>query len=415
MLRCGLLGEKLGHSYSPAIHARLGDYSYQLFACPREDLARFLQSGEFDGLNVTIPYKKAVIPYCTALSDAAGAVGSVNTIVRRGDGALYGDNTDVFGFACMLRRSGVPVRGKKAIVLGSGGASAAVCAVLRAEGAREVRVISRTGADNYSNLDRHADAEVIVNATPVGMYPNNGASPVDLQRFPKLALVLDVIYNPARTALLLQAEELGIPNLGGLHMLVAQAKRSSEIFTGTVIDDARIDEIESALSRRMRNIILIGMPGSGKSTLARMLGETLHREVLDADEAIVRAAGMPIPEFFARYGEESFRRQETAVLRELGKRSGAVIATGGGCVTRTENYALLHQNGTILWLRRALDQLSVEGRPLSQRGPLEEMYAAREALYVRFADISVDNDGDLEQTLRRMLDALGESGAQKNR
>jgi shikimate dehydrogenase len=247
------------------------------------------------------------------------------------------------------------------------------------------------------------------------MYPNNGASPVDLQRFPKLALVLDVIYNPARTALLLQAEELGIPNLGGLHMLVAQAKRSSEIFTGTVIDDARIDEIESALSRRMRNIILIGMPGSGKSTLARMLGGTLHREVVDADEAIVRAAGMPIPEFFARYGEESFRRQETAVLRELGKRSGAVIATGGGCVTRPENYALLHQNGTILWLRRALDQLSVEGRPLSQRGPLEEMYAAREALYARFADISVDNDGDLEQTLQHMLDALGANGAQKNR
>ncbi len=414
MLRCGLLGEKLGHSYSPAIHARLGDYSYQLFACPREDLARFLQSGEFDGLNVTIPYKKAVIPYCAALSDAARAVGSVNTIVRCADGTLYGDNTDVFGFRYMLRRNGVSVCGAKALVLGSGGAAAAVCAVLRAEGAREVRVISRTGADNYSNLDRHADAEVIVNATPVGMYPNNGASPVDLQRFPKLALVLDVIYNPARTVLLMQAEELGIPNLGGLHMLVAQAKRSSEIFTGTVIDDARIDEIESALSRRMRNIILIGMPGSGKSTLARQLGWALGREVLDADRCVEHAVGMPIPEFFARYGEEAFRRQETAVLCELGKRSGAVIATGGGCVTRAENYALLHQNGTILWLRRALDALSVEGRPLSQRGSLEEMYVARAPLYAHFADAAVDNDGTVDQTLRRALDVLGLRGAHEN-
>lgn len=414
MLRCGLLGETLEHSYSPAIHARLGEYAYERFDCPREKLARFLQSGAFDGLNVTIPYKKAVIPYCAALSDAARAVGSVNTIVRCADGTLYGDNTDVFGFRYMLRRNGVSVCGAKALVLGSGGAAAAVCAVLRDEGAREVRVISRTGADNYSNLDRHADAQVIVNATPVGMYPNNGASPVDLQRFAKLALVLDVIYNPARTVLLMQAEELGIPNLGGLHMLVAQAKRSSEIFTGASICDARIDAIEAELSREMENIVLIGMPGSGKSTLARMLGETLHREVVDADEAIVRAAGMPIPEFFARYGEESFRRQETAVLRELGKRSGAVIATGGGCVTRAENYALLHQNGTILWLRRALDALSVEGRPLSQRGSLEEMYVARAPLYAHFADAAVDNDGTVDQTLRRALDVLGLRGAHEN-
>lgn len=410
MLRCGLLGEKLGHSYSPAIHAKLGDYSYELFPCPREDLARFLQSGDFDGLNVTIPYKKAVMPHCAALSEAAREVGSVNTIVRRPDGTLYGDNTDVFGFARTLHRSGIPVRGRKALVLGSGGASAAVCAVLRAEGAREVRVISRTGEDNYDNLDRHADAEVVVNATPVGMYPNNGASPLDLRRFPQLALVLDVIYNPARTALLLQAEELGIPHLGGLHMLVAQAKRSSEVFTGKALDDARIDEIESELSRRMQNVILIGMPGSGKSTLARLLGEALGREVVDADEQIVRAAGMPIPEFFARYGEEAFRQQETAVLQELGKRSGAVIATGGGCVTRPENYALLHQNGTILWIRRALDKLSVEGRPLSQRSSLEEMYAVRQPLYARFADAAVDNEDDTEQTLRHILDALGECG-----
>ena len=413
MLRCGLLGETLEHSYSPAIHARLGEYAYERFDCPREKLARFLQSGAFDGLNVTIPYKKAVIPYCAALSDAARAVGSVNTIVRCADGTLYGDNTDVFGFRYMLRRNGVSVCGAKALVLGSGGAAAAVCAVLRDEGAR-VWEISRTGEDNYDNFHRHADAQVIVNATPVGMYPNNGASPVDLRGFPHLSLVLDVIYNPARTVLLMQAEELGVPHRGGLSMLVAQAKRSSEIFTGASICDARIDAIEAELSREMENIVLIGMPGSGKSTLARQLGWALGREVLDADRCVEHAVGMPIPAFFARYGEEAFRRQETAVLCELGKRSGAVIATGGGCVTRAENYALLHQNGTILWLRRALDALSVEGRPLSQRGSLEEMYVARAPLYARFADAAVDNDGTVDQTLRRALDVLGLRGAHEN-
>ena len=239
MLHCGLLGRKLGHSYSPAIHAAFGDYEYRLYEKEPEELDAFLTGGSFDGLNVTIPYKKDVIPYCAELSETARRIGSVNTIVRRADGTLFGDNTDAFGFACEISAAGIDPAGKKALVFGSGGASAAVCDVLRQMGAN-VTVISRSGSDNYENLDRHADAQLLVNTTPLGMFPNNGASPVDLSRFPACQGVLDVVYNPARTALLLQAEALGIPHAGGLVMLVAQAARSSERFTGAAISTARL-------------------------------------------------------------------------------------------------------------------------------------------------------------------------------
>ena len=272
MMRCGLLGEKLGHSYSPAIHAELADYAYRLYEVAPDALAAFLTGGDFDALNVTIPYKKAVIPYCAALSPIAQRLGSVNVLVRRPDGTLYGDNADAFGFEYLVRHSGVDIAGKKALVLGNGGASATVQAVLAQLGAR-VTVISRSGEDNYTNLGRHADAQVIVNATPVGMYPNTGKAAVDLRQFPQCALVLDVVYNPARTALLLQAEALGIPCAGGLYMLVAQAKRSCEVFTGTTIDDGEILRIYRRMRQEMENIVLIGMPGSGKSTIAALLAE----------------------------------------------------------------------------------------------------------------------------------------------
>ena len=265
MMRCGLLGEKLGHSYSPAIHAQLADYAYGLYEVAPEDLPAFLTGGDFDALNVTIPYKKAVIPYCAELSPIAQKLGSVNVLVRRADGTLYGDNADAFGFEYLVRHSGIDVAGQKALVLGNGGASATIQAVLEQLGAR-VTVISRHGPDNYDNLDRHADARVIVNTTPVGMYPNTGRAAVDLRQFPQCAGVLDIVYNPARTALLLQAESLGIPCAGGLYMLVAQAKRSCEVFTDTVIDDAEILRIHRLLRQEMENIVLIGMPGSGKST-----------------------------------------------------------------------------------------------------------------------------------------------------
>ena len=258
MLKCGLLGRKLGHSYSPAIHSMLSDYSYELFEREPEQLEDFLLHGDWDGINVTIPYKKTVLPYCRELSPLAKEIGSVNTIVRRPDGSLFGDNTDAYGFESLVKKSGIEVRGKKALVLGSGGASVTVVAVLKRLGAASVTVISRSGENNYDNIQKHADAKIIVNTTPLGMYPNNGQAAVDLKTFPNCEGVLDVVYNPARTALLLQAESLGIAHAGGLYMLVAQAKRSSEIFTGSSIPDSETERIEKLLSAQMQNIILIG-------------------------------------------------------------------------------------------------------------------------------------------------------------
>ena len=405
-MRCGLLGKTLGHSYSPQIHAQLGDYSYELFEKQPEELENFLRHGEFDALNVTIPYKKAVLPYCAALSDAVKAIGSANTLVRQPDGALFADNTDAFGFSCIADECGVDIAGKKALVFGSGGASVTAQYVLKTRGAREVLVISRSGEHNYKSLDKNADAEILVNTTPLGMYPNNGASPADLTRFPRCEAVLDVVYNPARTALLLQAEALGIPHAGGLLMLVAQAKRASELFTGSAIADTRIGEIYRTLAVQMQNIVLVGMPGCGKSSIGTLLAEKLDRPFLDADAEIEKAAGMPIPEFFRLYGEPAFRELESRVLAELGKRSGAVIATGGGAVLREENYAALHQNSTIVWLTRDLARLPIDGRPVSQATSLDALFAARKTRYERFADHIIDNNGAPDETVRAILEAL---------
>ena len=405
MLRCGLLGEKLGHSYSPAIHALLGEYEYRLYEKAPDEVESFLRSGDFDGLNVTIPYKKTVLPLCADLSDEARAIGSVNTLVRRPDGTLFGDNTDAWGFRYLLSSAGIDPRGQKALVLGSGGASVMAVYVLKTLGASDVTVISRSGPDNYQNLDRHADAELIVNTTPVGMYPNNGAAAVDLTRFPHCRGVADVVYNPARTALLLQAEALGISHAGGLGMLVGQALRASERFQGRALDTGLVGSITEKLRRESGNIILIGMPGCGKSTLAARLHELTGRPVFDADERVVSLAGKTIPEIFAGSGEAGFRALETQALAELGKLSGAILATGGGCVTREENYPLLHQNGTIFWLRRDTALLPREGRPLSENADLAAMYEQRAPLYARFADRIIDNDGAAEATARKILEA----------
>ena len=406
MKRCGLLGERLGHSYSPAIHAMLGDYEYRLYECPRDKLGDFLKARDFDGLNVTIPYKKAVLPYCAELSPMAAAIGSVNTLLRRPDGSLYGDNTDAFGFESLLRHAGLGPAGRKCLVLGSGGASATVQAVLRQLGAGSVTVISRGGEDNYGNLSRHRDAELLVNTTPVGMYPGNGLAPVDLTAFPGCRGVVDLIYNPARTALLLQAGRLGIPCAGGLWMLAAQAGRAAELFTGSAVPEDVIPRVTAALRRETENVILIGMPGSGKTTVAMALAEKLRRPVLDSDAAVAETAGIPIPEIFEREGEAGFRRRETAALAELGKRGGIILATGGGSVTRPENYDLLHQNGTILWLQRDIAKLPTDGRPISQSRDLSELLRERTPAYTRFADHIIDNNGTVEETLCRILEVL---------
>lgn len=404
--KCGLLGEKLGHSYSPAIHGMLADYAYELYEKSPEELPDFLKSGDWVGLNVTIPYKKTVLPYCDELSDLARRIGSVNTLVRRPDGTLYGDNTDAWGFSLLLRSSGIDPSGKKVLVLGSGGASVMACTVLEDLGARQVLVISRHGENNYDNLDRHADAELIVNTTPVGMYPHNGEAAVDLSRFPACIGVIDVVYNPARTALILQAERLGIPCASGLKMLVAQAKRSSEQFDGRKIPDSEVDRIEVVLSRQMQNIVLIGMPGCGKSRIAKELGARLGRPVYEADTLIEEEAGCTIPEIFAREGEESFRRRETEILRRLGKLSGGIISTGGGCVTREENYDLLHQNGVIVWRQRDISQLAKKGRPISQSRDLGELYRERRPLYERFADHVIEPTETVEEAVEKILEVL---------
>lgn len=406
-MQCGLLGRKLGHSYSPQIHNLLGDYSYVLFEKEPEELENFLKNGDFSGLNVTIPYKKEVIPYLSELSPTAQKMGCVNTVLRKSDGTLYGHNTDYFGFTSLVRHAGLSVAGKKVLVLGSGGASNTAAAALKDLGASPV-VISRSGENNYQNLHRHTDAAAIVNTTPVGMYPNTGVSPIDLALFPHLEGVLDVIYNPARTQLLLDAEKLGIPRENGLWMLVAQAKEAAEVFTGGKISDEVIEKIYRELSHQMKNIVLIGMPGCGKSTIGTLLAEKLGRTLADADEKIISLAGKSIPEIFAQDGEPTFRDWETKALTELGKQSGLVIATGGGCVTQKRNYPLLHQNGYLVWLERDCSVLPTDGRPLSQANDLRKMYAARKPLYEAFADIRVENAGTPEETVQHILNTLEE-------
>ena len=401
-MKCGLLGRKLAHSYSPAIHALLGDYEYNLYEKEPEELEAFLRSSDWDGINVTIPYKQAVIPYLDSLTPIASEVGAVNTIIRR-DGKLIGSNTDYWGFLSMVEKSGLSPAGKKCLVLGSGGASQVVQAVLRSKNANVV-VISRSGENNYENLSRHVDASIIVNTTPVGMYPNAGVSPVNLDGFPHLEGVLDLVYNPARTQLLMDAESRGIVAMNGLFMLVAQAKTTAEHFMDTTLSDAKLAEIHHSLRAQMENIVLIGMPGCGKSTIGRLLAEKTGKHFVDADTEIENMAQKTIPRMFAEDGEAVFRDYETKVLDALGKRSGLVIATGGGCVTKMRNYPLLHQNGTIFWLQRELDQLPTEGRPLST--DLAAMYRTRAPLYAQFADHILDNNGTLDDAITAILEVF---------
>ena len=397
----GLLGEKLGHSFSPQIHRDLAGYDYQLLPTPPEAVEDLFARRAFQGLNVTIPYKRTVMPLCDEIDPRAAAIGAVNTVVNQ-NGRLTGYNTDIDGFLYMARRAGVDMAGKKVVILGSGGTSRTARAAAGELGAREIVTVSRRGEDNYQNLSRHADAQVLVNTTPVGMYPNWGQSPVSLESFPALEGVLDVVYNPLRTALLLQAEERGLPCSCGLPMLVAQAKRAAELFTGQNIDDSRTEAVLHGLRRQLTSIVLIGMPGCGKTTVGRALAGKLGRTFVDLDEEIVRRAGTSIPEIFAREGEAGFRERESALVREFGERTGLVVSTGGGVVTRRENYIPLKQNGLLLHLRRDPAALPTDGRPLSQATAPEELWRRRAPLYAAFADGEIDNNGTLAGTLEQI-------------
>jgi shikimate dehydrogenase len=399
----GLLGEKLSHSFSPQIHAELGGYEYLLYEKKPEEIEDFLRNGGFDGINVTIPYKKTVIPFCAELSDTARLTGSVNTIIRGKDGALSGHNTDFFGVSYLISKAKMNPAEGKTLVLGSGGSSVTVQAVLKSQNSREIVVISRTGGNNYENLEKHSDAKWIINTTPVGMYPNNGASPIpDIKLFKKCQGVIDLIYNPARTELLAQAQDAGIPAFNGLAMLVAQAKKAAEYFTETETANDEIERIESLIALRSLNIVLIGMPGCGKTSVGTALAKKMGREFIDTDKLITQTAGRPIPEIFAdnsgaASGEEKFRTLETSILREVCKQSGKVIATGGGVVTREENRHIIRQNGIVVFRERDISLLSVKGRPVSQRDGVEALAAARLPLYRSWSDFTAQGN-NVEQT-----------------
>lgn len=406
-LLCGLLGRTLSHTLSPAIHNELASYAYKCFEVEPERLDKFFATVPFDALNVTIPYKEAVIPFLARLTERAEKVGAVNTIVREADGTLTGDNTDYAGFEAMIAASGIDVKGKKALILGTGGAAKCVFRVLEDMGAH-AKMVSRTGELNYENLGREADAAILVNATPVGMYPRAGASPVaDLSVLPKLELVFDLVYNPARTKLMIEADARGIPNMNGLIMLVVQAVEASRRFLWNREPAAKAEDLLAKLRLESENIVLSGMPGSGKSTVGRAIAEALGREFIDLDDAIEAAADCSIPEIFAKEGEEAFRDLETRITQLAGARRGIVIATGGGTLLREKNREALTQNGRIALLTRPLSDLPVAGRPVSLSKPLTQIWEERKAIYLGTANVKVENTGAPEEAAALIMKALG--------
>ena len=406
MKKYGLIGNPLEHSFSPQIHSLIGDYEYKLYPMPEEEVAPFLASCPLDALNVTIPNKETVIPCLSRISEEAKRIGSVNTIVKEADGSLSGYNTDYFGFTAMLNYYAISPKGKKALVLGSGGASKTACAVLSDMGAREVVVISRKGENNYGNLYLHKDAEIIVNTTPLGMYPKNGVAAVNLRDFPLCEGVADIVYNPGRTALLLQAEELGIPCAYGLSMLAAQAIKAAEYFFRRSYGDDTLPRVLSGVAAEMRNIVLIGMPGCGKSTVGRIIADRLGRELLDSDAVILEKTGRSPAEWITDEGEARFREIETETLRDITKLSGKVIATGGGAVTVAENRALLRQNGSAFFINRNIELLSSEGRPLSGGVEIRRaLYEKRLPMYRAFCDVEITSgeDATAEGTAEKII------------
>ena len=405
-LQFGLLGRKLGHSWSPQIHAQLGSVPYALVERELEDAEEFLRQGAWRGLNVTIPYKMLAAEVADERSARVERIGAANTLVRRDDGSIFAENTDVLGFAWMLSRfarrelgcsASAAFRDGEALVLGSGGACQAVRAALEDEVGCQVAVISRTGDDTYDRIvERHPRTRLIVNTTPVGMYPNCPASPLDdttLLSFTELKAVIDVVYNPERTGICLAAERLGIPSESGLAMLVAQAHFASELFQAHTLDESRIEQIERALRLSQRNIVLIGMPGAGKTSTGRALARMLSRPFIDLDDAFAVDTGVSAEQFIRAHGEDAFRERESGVAAYYASQSGLVIACGGGIVTRPGNYDLIHQNGTIAFIDRPLYQLSSEGRPVSQLKGIERLANERMDLYRGWSDVEISCTG----------------------
>ena len=416
----GLLGRTLGHSWSPQIHARLGSTPYALVEREPDEGKAFLAEGDWRGLNVTIPYKRLAAEVADERTPRVERLGVANTLVRRPDGSILADNTDVLGFAWMLERfcerqlgqsSAEAFGGCAALVLGTGGAAQAVRAVLEDSVGCQVSLISRKGDDTYETLaQRHADAALVVNATPVGMYPKCPDSPVDehaLGALGRLRAVLDVVYNPERTGICLAAERLGLPCESGLAMLVAQACYSSAQFLGTQADDSVIDTLEQELRQAQRNIVLIGMPGAGKTSTGRALARMLHRPFIDLDDAFAVDTGMTAAQYILEHGEPAFRDRESKVTASYGAQSGLVIACGGGVVTRQANYDSIHQNGSICFIDRPLYQLTSDGRPLSQQKGIERLANERMSLYQSWADVHISCTGSANGDALLLRSRLG--------
>lgn len=397
MKKYGLIGKTLVHSFSPEVHKRLGDYDYGLYNCETSaDIEKLLKDESFGGFNVTIPYKKTLMEFCDRIDADAEAIGAVNTVIRQEDGTIAGYNTDYFGFEYMLKSANIKPKGKKVLVLGKGGASQAVQAVLDKAHARETIIISR---NNLEEIRNHFDSEIIINATPVGMYPANGESLVNLDDFKNCCGIVDLVYNPHRTKLIMDGELRSIPVVGGLVMLVAQAVKASELFTGTKFTapggvDDKIQEITEEIWKETQNIIYIGMPGSGKTTLGKKKAEELGRKFIDIDQLIEEEVGMTIPQFFDKVGEKRFREIETEILRRVSKEHSLVIATGGGVVKKKINYQIIRQNGHVVWIKRDIDKLATGGRPLSLATPLEELYEERKGAYEFWSDSWEENNED---------------------
>ena len=396
----GLIGEKLGHSFSKIIHEKLADYTYELCPLAKDELDAFMTAKQFKAINVTIPYKQDVIPYCDVLDDSAKRIGVVNTIVNR-DGKLFGYNTDFAGFLYNLNAHGITLKDKKVMICGSGGTCKTVTAVAEYMGAKEILVVSRSKKENavtYEECIRHKDVDVVVNASPKGMYPDNGESPLDLSNFPNCKAVVDVIYNPLKTRLLQQAEQLGMKAVNGLEMLVAQAKFAVEHFLSTEIENDKIDQITLELLKQLTNIVLIGMPSSGKTLTGKALCKYIDKTVVDTDAVIVERSGMSIKEMFARHGEAYFRQWEHDVIEEFSKQNGLIIATGGGAIKNEENIQNLKQNGVVMFIDRDLEHLLVtDDRPLSKdTHAVAKLYEERYPLYTKYGDLRVPNNYPME-------------------
>lgn len=405
-MRCALIGEKLSHSYSRLIHKKFGMYSYDLVELPPDNLKEFVEHGGYDAFNVTIPYKSAIIPYIDKVETLAMQIGAINTVCRLG-GKTYGYNTDILGMAYMLKRVGIALGGKHVMIFGSGGTGKTAEMLAKKNGAASITVVSRSGSVNYKNFYELQQTQIIINTTPVGMYPYSDISLADLSKFRNLEAVADVIYNPMRTRLMLQARELNLKYAGGLYMLVAQAKYSMDIFVKNRHPDEIIEQVYKYLLSRIINIVLVGMPGSGKTSIGKAVARRERRRYVDSDAEIVASEGRAITEIFAEKGEEYFRKKEKQTLFLLGSQNGMVISTGGGAVLDRENYYSLKANGRIYYLEREITDLATRGRPLSTgTEALKKLLEQREPLYKAFADVTVENDGDFFSCVDKILEDI---------